>query len=71
MTANAELAAAAPWQSPGPVLLAEHAREATRPGVCSLCPRSYRRGDRVADVVGGRGVAHVGCAGQLAAGERR
>jgi hypothetical protein len=54
-----------------PELLAEHTRSAHRDHSCCLCPRPVRRGQRVADVVGGRGPAHVGCVGQLTAGERR
>jgi hypothetical protein len=59
------------YVSPQPQLLAEHTRPALGEHACCLCPRPVWRGQRIADVVGGRGPAHVGCVGQLAAGERR
>jgi hypothetical protein len=48
-----------------PVLLAERAR--TLPGhgaPCAVCGRACLRGDRVADLAGGRGLVHVGCIGR-------
>lgn len=59
------------YESPQPQLLAERARTAASAASCCLCPRPVKQGQRVADVVGGLGVAHLGCAGQLAAGEPR
>lgn len=59
------------YQSPEPRLLAERARTARSTGRCCLCPRPVAKGERVADVVSGRGLAHLSCAGQLAAGEPR
>ena len=62
---------AGPYRSPEPCLLAERTRYARAEGSCGLCGRPIRRGQRVADVVGGRGTAHLPCAAQLAAGEPR
>jgi hypothetical protein len=62
---------AGPYRSPEPCLLAERARTAHRGSSCCLCPRPVRPGQRVADVVGGRGPAHLGCVGKLTAGEPR
>jgi hypothetical protein len=59
------------YVSPEPQLLAERTRQSLGEHACSLCPRPVLRGQRIADVVGGRGPAHVGCVGQLAAGEAR
>lgn len=64
--------AASFYQPVKPQLLAERTRYARNEGSCSLCPRPLVQGvDRIADVVGGRGPAHLGCIGQLAAGEAR
>ena len=60
---------AGPYQSPPLRLLAEHARRALGEHPCCLCPRPVRRGERIADVVGGRGMAHVGCVRLLPPGE--
>lgn len=63
--------AAGPYQSPEPQLLAERTRQARNERTCCLCPRPITRAERIADVVGGRGPAHLGCVSQLAAGEPR
>ena len=54
------------YTSPRPVIVAERARDATTIGRCALCHRAWRRGDRIADLVDGRGSAHVGCTSQAA-----
>ena len=59
------------FYQPHPELLAERTRDAYQERACCLCPRPVRSGQRIADVVGGRGPAHVGCVGQLAMGEPR
>ena len=59
------------YRSPEPQLLAERTRYAGKERACCLCPRPLLRGDRIADVVGGRGSAHLGCVGRRTAGEPR
>jgi hypothetical protein len=46
---------------PEPQLLAERTRYAGRERTCCLCPHPVARGERIADVAGGRGPAHLGC----------
>jgi hypothetical protein len=62
--------AASFYQPVKPQLLAERTRDVRNERACCLCSRPLVRGvDRIADVVAGRGPAHLGCIGQLPPGE--
>jgi hypothetical protein len=47
---------------PPGILLADHACEADRPGICALrCGHAITIGQRVARLIDGTGWAHLGC----------
>jgi len=60
------------YASPEPRLLGERARDARHlERRCCLCPRPVTPGQRIADVAGGQGVAHLACISRVAEGVQR
>jgi len=53
------------YTSPRPVLLADRARDATRPGTCARCPCGVHPGQRIARLAGGQ-LVHAWCAAKTA-----